>query len=668
MVGDFLRELLAECRSRGIKLVAMVAHTANRYIYRLHSEWAQRNACGEVILLEHVPRRVRDYEPEWPQICINSPYIEVLKREVEEVASMGVDGVFLDSFRYQPDYERACYCRYCIERFLREHGYEPPREPSWSDSRWIELWEWRYRVVVEKLRELHRVAKSVNPSAVFMYNSHPGGWAGRTNRVVEMARNILDAVFAECSEADHQPPGFITEMVKLTRAMLGHDPRKKVWASRNYFHMYRTVAPTTPLAIRQGVREAVLGGGDPWVLLFSSSLVQDPSALKAIEEVFSEMERLEEYLAGAEPLTYLGIVVSNEVRDLWTRGRPEPYVDEIRGFYYAAVHSHVPTQFVALRDLADPRIRSMFKVLALPSTACMGREAVDGVRRFVEEGGGVVASYAVSIAGERCIELNEIELSDVLGARLRTIVEAPWSYMVVEKREHELFRGVESRTVLVGDMSYEFAESRVEEGMAWFVGVEPVDSEVLARMAMPVSGYGFEYTLGRSPPAMGAETRWPAILARSSAIYFSWQVGRHYWRIGLPTYRNLIVNAVEYAAREEPPIVVRGPETVAVEPFRQGERLVIHLLNHTYNQRILAMSIGATKQPLPGYSTVNAVHPPREVVPIDGLEIGVKGVEKARAYEALSGRELMLVERGDRVWVEVPKLIEYAVVVIEPRA
>ncbi|RLG73003.1 MAG: hypothetical protein DRO08_02595, partial [Thermoprotei archaeon] len=99
MIGDLVREVIKAGKEKGIKVVLMVGHTANQYIYRIHSDWAQVNHNGEVILLEHVPYERASYEPEWPQLCINSPFIEHIKKEVDEAIDLGPDGIFLDSFR-----------------------------------------------------------------------------------------------------------------------------------------------------------------------------------------------------------------------------------------------------------------------------------------------------------------------------------------------------------------------------------------------------------------------------------------------------------------------------------------------------------------------------------------------------------------------------------------
>ena len=132
---DLIKEVINEAHKENIKVIVMVAHTANKKVFSEHSEWAQVNYKGEVILLEHAPKE-GTYIPEWPQICINSPYFNMLKEEVNEAVNLGADGVFLDSFRYQPDFERACYCVWCQRMFKDEKGYEMPREPNWSDSRW----------------------------------------------------------------------------------------------------------------------------------------------------------------------------------------------------------------------------------------------------------------------------------------------------------------------------------------------------------------------------------------------------------------------------------------------------------------------------------------------------------------------------------------------------
>ncbi len=666
---DFIRNLVRYAKEKNIKVVVMIGHTANKYLYLKHSDWAQVNSRGETILLEHVPQYEQNYDPEWPQMCINSPFIEYIAKEVVETISLGVDGVFLDSFRYQPDPERACYCKWCKTRFYKEHGYEMPLNPNWSDSRWRRLWDWRYEVVVDKIKYLSQLAKKLNSDVLFMYNSHPGGWAGRTNRVVEEAREYIDVVYAECSEVDHQPPGFITEMTKLTKAMSGGKP---VWSSRNYFHMYRTVQATTPIAVKQGLREAIIAGGSPWLLVFSSTLKQSPEVLEAAKQVFVEHERIEEYLDGAEPIRYAGIVVSNKTRDHYGRLKPQKYVDEVRGFYYSLTHSHVPVDFIAERDLED-KVLSKYRVVILANTAYMTSNAVKALEKYVENGGNIIATYLASSMNEEGIPLDSLQLSSILGVDYKGIIKAPWSYISI--KDDSIYQGMEAKDILIGDMSYVFKDSRVEEDLGYHTIIEPVydDVNIHATISLPNSEWGYEYTLGRSPPMIGYKTLAPAITSRThgvgKAVYFTFQLGRHYWRTGLPVYRELIIHTIKFLDNN-PPVRVEAPETLAVEAYRQDNRVIVHLLNHTYNQRIMAIGIGSTKQPLPPYSSNDTVHPPRVIIPLADIKIHVN-VEDTKArykvYSALTNREYEYSINGKYLTVNVDKVLEYEVIVVESR-
>lgn len=669
MKNDFLRELITEAKKKGIRVVAMIGHTANKYLYIIHREWVQVNVRGETILLEHVPNTTKNYEPEWPQLCINSPFIEHVKKEIMEVLRLGVDGVFLDSFRYQPDPERACYCKWCREAFRMEYGYDMPTKPSWSDSRWRRLWDWRYKVVARRIKELYELTKKHNEQALFMYNSHPGGWAGRTNRVVEEARDYIDVVYAECSEVDHQPPGFITEMVKLTKAM---NSGKPVWASRNYFHLYRTVQATTGVAIRQGLREVIIAGGSPWLLVFPSTYKQSPELLDAAKQVFQEHEVLEEYLEGVEPIRYAGIVVSNKSRDHYGRLRPQKYVDEIRGFYYALTHSHIPVEFISEKDLTLDNMRK-YRVLILANTVCMDDHIINNIAEYVEKGGKILATYLTSTRDGEGIPRYEIALGNVLGVELKGILRQPWSYIVLNDQAYSILGGIDNKIILWGDMSYDFTKSRVEKGLGYHTITRTLgEALALGYTGLPSSEWGFEYTLGRSPPTIAGETTLPAIVlnryGNGESIYFTGKLGTHYWRIGLPVYMNLIVRSILYLGGK-PRVRVNAPETVAVEPYIQRERVIVHLLNHTYNQRILATGIGSTKQPLPPYSSNNAVHPPRTIIPVHNIELEIDdlGYGNYRVYSPLRNTKLDYEVTENKVKVKLGVLEEYDVIVIEPR-
>lgn len=651
---DFIRELVEVARRMNLKVAVMIGHTTDPVLYSEHPEWAQRALSGAVIHMDTNPPGESCSELRWPLMCLNSPFLERVLREVEEVLAYGVDGVFLDSFRYMPDLERACFCENCKKLYREEVGRDLPTDEDWSSQAFRESFLWRYRVNVRALEKVHYRVKSLRKDALLIYNSHPAGWKGRANTVVEMAKDYLDVVFAECSEADYQPPGFLAEMVKLTQALSGG---KRVWATRNVFHAALTTTPTSPLAIKQGIRETFAAGGDPMILLFSSTFAQSDSYRKPVSEAMAEVERLEEFMEGVSRVRYAGVVYSNRSRD-WAGGSdPRHVTDEVRGLYYALAYNGFPVDFVSDFQLDEGRLNT-FKVLLLGNTASISRQAAGHVESFAKRGGGVVATYLSSKMDEKGRDLEEFQLSQVLGISFKGVLKASWSYVLVE-RGHPVVQEVPDPVVLWGDFDRVFRERRVPPEVAWHVVTAPSSgSRVLGRVALPSSDFGFEYENGRAPPLLGAKTDIPAIVTGEGlkTVYFSGQLGRLYWRLGLPHHEALILGAAGWAAGD-PPLRAISRGLVLFEPYYRSGQLVIHLVNLTFGRRIVLR--GSTEDPVMWHSTVETVTPPKCVAPVE-VTIKVSGFEPRRASSALTGKTLELADNTITLMLD-----EYELVIVD---
>jgi len=649
---DLLRELVDEARKAGLAVVVMIGHTANKHLYET-TDWAQRDASGRVIAMDKNPAS-RAEEPRWPLMCLNSPFLDYVLEEAREVLEYGVSGVFLDSFRYMPDPEAACFCRYCEEAYRREAGSPLPRRAEWGSLEHRRCFEWRYGVLVRALR---RVKSALPEHAVLVYNSHPAGWGGRPNRVVELAREHIDIVFAECAEADYQPPGFIAEMTRLTLAMSGGKP---TWVSRNSFHTCLTTTATSPLAVRQGLREAFIAGGYPLYLVFSSALAQDRRVAEPAAQVFKEIEALEGYMSGAEPVKYAAVLFSNRSRDLSEESWH--MTDSPRGFYYALLWSHLPVAYISDRDLDEGRLAG-YKLLILPNVTSMSDRAAASIERFVEQGGALIATHLTSALSESGEPLEDFKLSSTLGVSYMGLAKLPWSYIKVTGI-HPVVGGFKPGDLLLwGDFDRDFTESRVPPKLAWHTEVKPHDgTQVLAELVAPAGEYGNEYENGRAPPLASRPLGLPAIAARGRVVYFTGQLGRLFWRIGHPDLHTLITSSATWAAGK-PKVAARAPETVEVSAFQRKGLLIIHLLNYTYNQKILAkLASAAEKTP---FSTPDAIHPPRSIIPVHDITLELRGYTPTSAYSPISQIEYKLEERGACWEIKVPKLTEYEAIVVE---
>ncbi len=669
-VGELGR--LAE--RHGVKLIVMAAHTANRYLYRKHPLWAQRTRDGEVIVLEHIPVEERVRDPHWPQICLNSPALDqYFVPEVQEAwETSKAYGVLLDSFRYMPDMPKACYCQWCRERFRSEEGLELPEKMDPEDEAYRRAWEWRYRVVVRALERIRNGLWEVSRGkARLYYNSHPAGWAGRPNRVVEMARDLLDGVFAEASEVDVKGPGLLTIVAKLSKALLGDD--KPVLVTRNAFHFLRVVQSPPKQTIKQGIWEIVAAGGQPVVTIFSSQLFEDPRALEAVEEVYERLEAIEEYLVGAKPLKLVGLVYSNTTHDWYLHNHPEYYVGEVEGFADMLMHNHIPWGFVPDYSLEDLNALGEYRVLVLANTGVLSDEAEEAIARYVEEGGMLIATHQVGVMRPDFTYRQAMALEEVMGVRYEGLRRLGYVYLDLLAGDgdayEEYWRGLPYR-IPFGDYNTAFRRGRRDPRLGEAVRVVAEEARPLARLRVARNHWGYEYTLGRSLPPPDSLQETPGVTVnrygRGVAIYYSLRLGIHYDRFGNPDYSALFTSVLERHGIRAP-VRVEAPDTVQAEYYWLGECITVHLVNHTYNQRFLDAPVSAAaRQALPAFDPPYSVHPIRTVIPVHGVKVVAEtGWSRTVVRQPLESVETVV--DGGRVEYQVEKLKDYTLVVLCPK-
>ena len=653
---DLVREVIEEAKKEGLSVVLMIGHTSNLMLYKKHPEWVQRDRNGRVISMDSDPDEAPRSKPEWPLMCLNSPFVEHVKREIEEVISYGADGVFLDSFRYMPDKDKACYCNWCARKY--EIDNKARLEPRGD----VDEFEWRIRVNVERIAELHRHVKSLSKRCLLVYNNHPLGWRGRACTIAERARDYIDVVFAECSETDYQPPGFIAEMTKLSRALTG----KPVWASRNSFHTALTSSQTTDVAIRQGLREAFAGGGWPLYLVFSSTYKAGHDATPA-RQVMSEVEVLEEYMLDSKPVEYIGVVYSNRSKDLARYPFSTHITDSFRGFYYALLEEGLPVNYISDSSLESGAF-TRYRAIVLANTLSMSSRADANILDYARRGGGVIATYKTGFLDERGSKKSSPIVSKLLGLEVLDVVKSEWAYLKTHSG-HPVLRHVENKLLLWGDFDRVFLTRRTPPELAWHLRVRADSSNIMAALYPSDRSYGEEYENGRSPPPPRLVDGSPGLVVKGRVVYFPGQAGRIYWRTGNPGIRRLIVNSVVWAAGE-PPVRVLSRGFVELEAYTRDRQLLIHLLNHAYDRRIIVRSNRALDNMLS--STPESIWPPLSVVTLTNVRLLVSraygGIKRVYSPLSKDNNSIKILEGSSpssHHEIVVKELHEYCFLVVE---
>lgn len=109
MKTDLFGDIVRACNKVGIKVVAYVSTGLNHEQSRLHPEWCNMNADGQIIYGDRTANFFRN-------VCYNTGYTDhILALYKELFDNYELDGLFLDS-----TVARSCYCARCTEKMLAE--------------------------------------------------------------------------------------------------------------------------------------------------------------------------------------------------------------------------------------------------------------------------------------------------------------------------------------------------------------------------------------------------------------------------------------------------------------------------------------------------------------------------------------------------------------------
>jgi hypothetical protein len=172
-------------------------------------------------------------------------------------------------------------------------------------------------------------------------------------------------------------------------------------------------------------------------------------------------------------------------------------------------------------------------------------------------------------------------------------------------------------------------------------------SEVLATFIPAFPTYPPETSWMAEP-----RTKIPGLIVRTTEegariVFMPADIDRRFARDNLPDHGNLLAQAVRWAARDDLPLAVEGPGFLDCHLYRQGDRLILHLVNLT--------NAGAWRAPV------------SELIPVGPLQVRVKlpaGIQGASVRSLVSGRKLAASTANGRVSFEVRSLLDHEVTII----
>ncbi|HEV8132463.1 MAG TPA: alpha-amylase family protein [Acidobacteriota bacterium] len=638
--GDPFGELLAGCRKLNMNVIARTdPHAAHQDVYDAHPDWIAVDGEGR--------KRRHWATPELWVTCALGPYnFEFMTEVHKEIMSLyRVDGIFSNRWAGSG----MCYCEHCRKNFKSAYGLELPRtnDPQDPSRRAYILWQ------QERLFQLWRLwdteIRKINGRARFIPNT--GGGALSTLDMKTIG-DLADILFADRqARRGLAAPWSNGKNGKEYRAALGRKPVGGIF-SVGVEEPYRWKDSVQSEAeIRIWVADGVANGLRPWFTKFSGTL-HDPRWLNVVEDIYKWHHKAERYLRNEAPLARVGVIYSQQTASFYGGERAQQKVeDHILGMYHALIEARVP--FEMLHDrLLDPAGIEKFKLLILPNVAALSDDQCTVLRRYVERGGSLLATFETSLYDQWGVRRRDFGLADLFGVTFAGRVEGPMhnSYLSIEKdsttgKHHPILFELENAERIINGVWRLEVKAPSDRQSTGSVGGHRQSPPLT--LIPPYPDLPMEEVYPRIP-----KTDIPGVHLRemtgSRIVYFPWDIDRTFWEVMCVDHGRLLRNAVEWATNEERPVAVIGPGVLDVTIWRQKDSMTVHLVNLTNPMMMKG--------------------PFRELIPVGEQRVRVRLPENRKARKV----QLLVNEKSPRVeetpgylQVTVPSVLAHEVVAID---
>jgi hypothetical protein len=372
---DLVKECIEACRKYGLKFVGYVSPLQFEMWWRKKSKWQQRKVNGRRVTKSCWPWKT------WG--CWNTGFGEFICSELKNITEKyRPDGFYIDGLIID---EEGCYCEACRKKFKEETGYDIPEKPDWGNYIWYEYIRWRYRQVEYFARIISDAVHSIDPKIELIFNC-PHAWCGWYSGQSHLPAKYLDRVGTETYIS--------VSAIKYSQkfwSLITHTSYK-VYVTRmlqngKKSHSYTYITPDVPWAEAiTEINTILASGGIPCIQ-------GCPSYLKKIME---EIKRTEPYLIDTEQERFIGLVYSDITRDSYYKENCDKFFSQIHGFFRFCVEKHLPFQLIGDGQIEDGDL-SGFKLLILPNVTSLNDNGWENIRRYVKEGGKILATYKTGL-------------------------------------------------------------------------------------------------------------------------------------------------------------------------------------------------------------------------------------------------------------------------------
>lgn len=517
---DLLGAQIQAAHEIGVKTPIYLSAGLDEKMAHRHPEWLVRN-------LDESTTWAKDFtEPGYHKMCMSSPYLDYLVKQIEEVCkNYDADGIFLDIAGVQP-----CYCQNCIAK-REELGLNP-----YDENDVLKHAEMVYKRYAEKTRA---AVDKYKPNLSLFHN---GGHIrqGRRDLVNYNTHLELESLPTGGWGYDHFPfsarycQGLGVDYLGMTGKFHGS------WGEFGGFKHPNALRFEVTLAAANGAKCSV---GDQ----LSPSGEMDMVTYDLIGSAYSELEGKEEWLDNVESVADIAII------------SPEAYVGDLSTGQMTKVDDsgsgvcRIMLEGKYLFDVIDfESDLSKYKVIILPDVIRADIDFAKRLREFCDCGGKVLAT------GKSALYENSNEFCLNLGAEW--IKENPY--------KPDYFRPLE-KIKDMGDTGYIMYGNGEK--------IRCIGNELGIR-ENPYFNRTRAHFCSHQHTPNSCEYGGAGMTEGKDGIYIAWNIFADYAQSGELHLKQMVIFALDRLLDSAKTLKTNLPAQGIVTLMKQSDRLICHLL------------------------------------------------------------------------------------------